>query len=66
MTKEKYYAVIIGNPRKDSPYFMVREDIMTPDLFCTRFAAEQAALKRIMKRTYRKVIAVEVCETRRT
>ena len=64
MVKEKYYGVRIGKPRKSQPYLMVREDIMTPSLFCTRLAAEEAALKRVPNRTDCKVVAVWVCETK--
>jgi hypothetical protein len=66
MVKEKYYAIRIGEPRKSRPYLMVREDTMTPDLFNTRLAAKEAALKRVPNRTDFKTVAVNVCETKRT
>lgn len=40
--KEKYYAVRIGDPRRHSPYFMIRKDSScTPVLFLTRREAQK-------------------------
>jgi hypothetical protein len=40
MTKEKYYAVRIGDPRYHEPYFMLRTGTRIPAIFETRKEAE--------------------------
>ena len=69
MTKEKYWAVKIGDPRKHHPYFMLADfltDDTIPALFNKRESAEQAAIKRVSPKTTCKVVRVELRETRST
>ena len=62
MTKERYYAVRVGNPRRDWPYFMVRDDSMVPALFESRADAEKAAPKQPRTRVVRVTIHDGVCK----
>lgn len=47
MIKETYYAIRIGNPRKNITYLAINHDNINyvPDLFSTKIAAQQALLK---------------------
>lgn len=53
-TVETYYAVRIGTPGRNAPYFMVREDVTngkyTPWLFTTRADAEAQCPKQPVTR----------------
>ena len=43
--KEKYYAVKIGELPRNKPYFMLRNDAMTPWLFISRGEAQEKCPK---------------------
>lgn len=38
---EYYYAIRIGDPRRHTPYFKVRDNELTPQLFINRKEAER-------------------------
>ncbi len=59
MTKERYYAVRIGNP-KYWPYFMLSADCKTPALFATH----EEALKACPKQPATRVVRVFLLDTK--
>ncbi len=42
-TTEKYYAIRVGNPKRHTPYFLLREQSDTPAIFVKRKDAVKLA-----------------------
>lgn len=62
MTRQRLYAIRIGDPRRHTPYFMLREGTALPALFTRRYLAESQLPKKSSARVVRAWLHDGRCE----